>query len=105
MNATEEWVVVSGADPLNLVGNHTPGPKLAALAGNRLLYRDGIPTAVLAAGEVRFLSDLDPAIEWHARKTLLRGTVHAPSISPRVDSLDVLEPDPRRLTGITLRSD
>ena len=42
----DQWVSVSGADPLNLVGILTPGPKLPALAGNRLLYRDGIPTAV-----------------------------------------------------------
>jgi ATP-dependent Lhr-like helicase len=34
--ATDHWVSVSGADPLNLVGILTPGPKLPALAGNRL---------------------------------------------------------------------
>src|SRR5262249_22414636 len=34
---------VSGADPLNLVGILTPGARLAALTGNRLLYRDGLP--------------------------------------------------------------
>ena len=38
---TDQWVSVSGADPLNLVGILTPGAKLPALAGNRLLYRDG----------------------------------------------------------------
>ena len=43
------WVSLSGADPLNLVGILTPGPKLAALTGNRLLYRDGLPVAMLAA--------------------------------------------------------
>ena len=51
----DQWVSVSGADPLNLVGILTPGPKLPALAGNRLLYRDGIPTAVLAADNIQFL--------------------------------------------------
>src|SRR5205814_2796553 len=40
-------ISVSAADPLNLVGIATPGDRLAALAGNRLLYRDGIPIAVL----------------------------------------------------------
>jgi ATP-dependent helicase Lhr and Lhr-like helicase len=48
--ATHRWVSVSGADPLNLVGILTPGAKLSALAGNRLLYRDGIPSAVLGRG-------------------------------------------------------
>jgi ATP-dependent Lhr-like helicase len=78
----DQWVSVSGADPLNLVGILTPGPKLPALAGNRLLYRDGIPTAVLAADNIQFLESLDAASEWTAQKALLRGPLHAPSISP-----------------------
>ena len=78
----DQWVSVSGADPLNLVGILTPGPKLPALAGNRLLYRDGIPTAVLAADNIQFLETLDDASEWTAQKALLRGPLHAPSISP-----------------------
>jgi ATP-dependent Lhr-like helicase len=35
----DQWVSVSGADPLNLVGILTSGPRLPALAGNRLSYR------------------------------------------------------------------
>jgi ATP-dependent Lhr-like helicase len=69
------WVSLSGADPLNLAGVLTPGPRLAALTGNRLLYRDGLPVALYAGGEVQFLETLDPATEWEARKTLLRGAV------------------------------
>ena len=69
---TGEWISLSGADPLNLVGILTPGPKLAALTGNRVLYRDGIPVALFAAGEVQFLESLDPRTEWEARKLLLR---------------------------------
>jgi ATP-dependent Lhr-like helicase len=67
-------VSLSGADPLNLVGILTPGPRLAALTGNRLLLRDGLPIATLAAGEVRFLETLDAASEWDAHKALLRQT-------------------------------
>jgi ATP-dependent Lhr-like helicase len=67
-------VSLSGADPLNLVGILTPGPRLAALTGNRLLLRDGLPIAMLAAGEVRFLETLDAASEWDAHKALLRQT-------------------------------
>ena len=52
----DQWVSVSGADPLNLVGILTPGPRLPALAGNRLLYRDGIPTAVLIPATFSFLN-------------------------------------------------
>jgi len=69
------WVSLSGADPLNLAGILTPGPKLAALTGNRLLYRDGLPIALFAGGEVQFLETLDAATQWEARKALLRGAV------------------------------
>jgi ATP-dependent helicase Lhr and Lhr-like helicase len=72
--ASGALVSLSGADPLNLVGILTPGARLPALTGNRLLYRDGIPIATLAAGEVRFLETLDPATEWEAHKALLRQT-------------------------------
>jgi ATP-dependent Lhr-like helicase len=71
--ADDAWVSVSGADPLNLVGILTPGPKLAALTGNRLLYRNGLPVALLAGGEVQFLETLDADSQWQARKALLRG--------------------------------
>jgi ATP-dependent Lhr-like helicase len=69
------FVSVSGADPLNLAGILTPGPKLPALTGNRLLYRDGVPVALLAGGEVRFLETLDDSGEWEARTALLRCAV------------------------------
>jgi ATP-dependent Lhr-like helicase len=72
-----EWVSLSGADPLNLVGILTPGPKLGALTGNRVLYRDGIPVALLAGGEMRFLEELDEAAQWQARKMLVRGAIPA----------------------------
>jgi ATP-dependent Lhr-like helicase len=72
-----ELVSLSGADPLNLVGILTPGSRLAALTGNRVLYRDGLPLGLLAGGEVQLLETLDAATEWQARKTLRRGAVPA----------------------------
>ena len=66
---------LSGADPLNLVGILTPGAKLAALTGNRLLYRDGLPLAFLSGAKVQFLETLDAGSEWAVRKALLRGSV------------------------------
>jgi ATP-dependent Lhr-like helicase len=80
----DTWVAVSGSDPLNLVGILTPGPKIASLAGNRVLYRDGLPMASLAAGEVTFFGELDPATEWQARQVLLRAAVRAPSLAPEM---------------------
>jgi ATP-dependent Lhr-like helicase len=69
-----DLVSISGADPLNLIGILTPGPKLAALSGNRLLYRDGVPVGFLAGGEVEFTLEMDAASKWRARKVLLRGS-------------------------------
>jgi ATP-dependent Lhr-like helicase len=66
---------LSGADPLNLVGILTPGIKLAALTGNRVLYRDGLPVALFAGGQAQFLETLDPETEWQAKKALRRGAV------------------------------
>jgi hypothetical protein len=37
--------------------------------------------ALLAGGEVQFLTSLDSAIQWEARKTLLRGAVPASLIA------------------------
>ncbi len=72
------YVSLSGADPLNLVGIITPGARLPALAGNRVLYRDGVPVALLVGGEVEFLAELPPAEQWEARNKLLRR--HVPAV-------------------------
>jgi ATP-dependent Lhr-like helicase len=73
----EEWVSLSAADPLNLLGILTPGPRLPALAGNRILYRGGLPLATLSGGEARLLEALEPAAQWEARNALLRRHVPA----------------------------
>jgi ATP-dependent helicase Lhr and Lhr-like helicase len=72
-----EWISLSGADPLNLAGVLTPGPRLAALTGNRLLFRDGLPVASYAGGEVRYIATLGAATQWEARKRLLRSPTPA----------------------------
>jgi ATP-dependent Lhr-like helicase len=77
-------VSLSAADPLNLVGILTPGPRLAATSGNRVLFRDGLPIATLAAGNVQFLERMDATGEWEAQKALLRASP-APSLSPAGD--------------------
>jgi ATP-dependent Lhr-like helicase len=47
-----ELVVLSAADPLNLVGVLTPGPRIPAIAANRILLRDGLPIAAMEAGQI-----------------------------------------------------
>ncbi|MEX0731799.1 MAG: DEAD/DEAH box helicase [Aquisalimonadaceae bacterium] len=65
-------VAVSAADPLNLLGILTPGSRLPAVPGNRLLYRDGVPEAILLNGEVRFLEQLQAPAQWQVHAQLLR---------------------------------
>ncbi len=57
--AKGELITVSGADPLNLVGIITPGPRVAAVANNRILFRDGIAVAALEAGKVIEFENLE----------------------------------------------
>ena len=68
----ESMISVSAADPLNLVGIITPGSRLSTVSSNRVLYRDGIPIAVLEAKEIRFLTEMGAADQWRARNALLR---------------------------------
>ena len=44
-------VSVSACDPLNLAGILTPGQRLAAMPGNRLAFRNGVPLAAMESGE------------------------------------------------------
>ena len=74
---SDQWVSLSGADPLNLAGILTPGPRLAALTGNRIVYRDGVPIAVLVGGKVQFVATLDTAVQWEAQNRLLRSAAPA----------------------------
>jgi ATP-dependent Lhr-like helicase len=69
---TQLEVVVSAADPLNLAGIITPGERIPSTARNRLLYRGGVPVAVLAGGSFRWLVEADAAAEWSARSLLMR---------------------------------
>jgi ATP-dependent Lhr-like helicase len=65
-------ISLSAADPLNLQGIIMPGPRLSQSASNRVLYRDGVPIALLEAKELRFLVEMSPADQWQARNALLR---------------------------------
>jgi ATP-dependent Lhr-like helicase len=53
----EELVALSGADPLNLVGILTPDARVPALAGNRVLLKDGIAIAAVEGGKLRRLAE------------------------------------------------
>ncbi len=77
---TGELVTLSAADPLNLQGILTPGPRIAALAANRILFKDGLPIAALAAGETQQLADSSiPVVQM---ETALRVGKLQPALRP-----------------------
>jgi len=57
-----QWIVVSAADPLNLAGIITPGPKIVAKTRNALALVDGRLVASRQAGEVRIHEPLPAAL-------------------------------------------
>ena len=73
----DQFISLSAADPLNLVGILTPGGRLPSLTANRVLYRDGTPIAVYVGGEVKFLIELEGKEQWDAQNALLRRQVPA----------------------------
>jgi ATP-dependent Lhr-like helicase len=54
--APRQLTVVSGADPLNLVGIVTDHPRVPSFASNRVAYLDGVPMAALKADEITWFS-------------------------------------------------
>jgi len=70
--ATQQWISLSAADPLNLIGIVTPGARVPAFATNRVLYRDGLPIAIQTGGKTEFIHELPAAEAWIARNALLR---------------------------------
>jgi ATP-dependent Lhr-like helicase len=67
-----ELVVLSGTDPLNLVGTVLSGDKLPALIGTRVLYEDGVPVAALVANKPQWLAEGDTRRQQVWRNALLR---------------------------------
>ncbi|AOB30903.1 ATP-dependent DNA helicase [Bordetella sp. H567] len=61
-------VRISAVDPLNLCGTLLPRDKVPALAGNRILFRDGLPIATWIARKPHY----DHTLEGPEREKLLR---------------------------------
>ena len=55
---TGEVLVVSACDPLNLAGIITPGPRVPAVSGNKVAFRDGVPVASVQTGDVVMHTEL-----------------------------------------------
>ena len=83
------WIVLSAADPLNLFGIVTPGPRVAATHRNALVVRSGRLVASRQASQVEFHEPVSPAAEWEMRRamTLGRRPPVAPDDSPTANRL------------------
>jgi len=75
------WISVSAADPLNLIGNIVPGPKVPAVTHNRVLFRDGMAVAVLVAGETQWVQELEPHQMIEAQNALIKRPVGSPLLT------------------------
>jgi ATP-dependent Lhr-like helicase len=73
-------IVISGADPLNLAGIITSGERVRAVAGTRLVYRDGVPLAALEGDYMRPLSPIEASLAPHVA-TALAGRPVPPVVS------------------------
>ncbi|MDR5817851.1 DEAD/DEAH box helicase [Caballeronia sp. LZ033] len=74
-------VALSAVDPLNLVGTLLPGDKVPALAGNRVLYLDGVPAGAVIAGKTRYLGEFDAATREQVRLALVKRTARSLALS------------------------
>jgi ATP-dependent Lhr-like helicase len=61
LHSKGEWLVVSACDPLNLFGILTPGSRVPAMRGNRLLLHQGRLIASIQGGKVLFHEDVESA--------------------------------------------
>ena len=77
MEPLDELVVLSAADPLNLVGILTPQARIASIYRNRLLLKDGVPIAALEGGELRRLAESAFGDD-HLRSLLARRSLRSP---------------------------
>lgn len=77
----EKIVSISAADPLNFTGFITPGRRIPAFHGNRILYRNGMPVAYKEGKDVVFTVDFDQETEWKLKKILLHRDVQ-PELRP-----------------------
>jgi ATP-dependent Lhr-like helicase len=55
-------LTISAADPLNLTGIITGAERIRSAAGNRIVYRNGVPLAALEGDMLRTLGEVEPEI-------------------------------------------
>ena len=72
-------VVLSACDPLNLAGVLTPGPKVPAILGNRVAFRDGVPVASAVSGQIQWHTEPDEKTRTRVLQLIGQGRAVLPS--------------------------
>jgi ATP-dependent Lhr-like helicase len=67
---------LSAVDPVNNLPLFLPDVKLAKTTRNRLLYKDGVPVALLDNEQVRFLREVPAELQWALEQLLRRHDVN-----------------------------
>jgi ATP-dependent Lhr-like helicase len=98
VSPSDELVIISAADPLNLVGIITKHSRVPASAHNRIALLNGKPIAALINGEVSFLEMVRATQRDGLARTLLGQSVdfaNDENHDPPVESEDADERSPR----------
>ncbi len=66
------YFCLAASDPLNLLNLILPNKKLPRVLNNRVLYKGGVPLAVLEAGNVNLLRDEGLDDQWQMQQMLMR---------------------------------
>ena len=76
---TGQLVVVSACDPLNVVGTLTPGQRVPAVLGNKIVFKDGVPVCSLESGNLVNRWKGEETVLAKARALLSRSPVEVPA--------------------------
>ncbi|HEX5103428.1 MAG TPA: DEAD/DEAH box helicase, partial [Pirellulaceae bacterium] len=101
---SDDWSLISAADPLNLSGVITPTARIPAMHKNALVIQRGRCVAAKIAGRIEFLAEIDPNQQFLIRKSLQVGRKVHPAAVPSVPEPHTFRdrhrssaPDPTRL--------
>ena len=59
MGKDDEPIALSACDPLNLAGITSPGARVPALMGNKIVYQNGAPIASMESGKIHWRDEVD----------------------------------------------
>ena len=68
-----QWSILSAADPVNLSGIITDGPRIPAMHKNSLILQAGRCVAAKVAGRIEFFAEVEPVTQMAMRRSLQVG--------------------------------